>query len=394
MVKHHENLTLSWHGENVNPVAVERALSQMLRKLAPPSEDGQEHPPARASVLSLIVRAADAEQGEQAMAMLGQLVEHYPSRTLMLTVDPAAPDSGLDAWASVYCLLHLAGSALVCFEQVRLAARGATAHHLASVAEPLLIPDLPVYLWWLGDPPTPGDNLLSLCDRLIVDTSQCEEGMLARVAELVTVLPPRTAVADLAWTALRPWREALASLFDPPETRVYQRSLQSVRVEYVPCSSPSRPLLLLGWLASSLGWQVASRAEGAAEDSLVVSFSAGAGSVEATLKAVPPSPEAKPGGVAGVLLSSEYEGRAASFAVTLGKPEGSAILHTALPDRAEITRSIRFVELSMAMLLGRELERLGMESQYYASLSMVEQVLKLIGAHREDHSLQTGSASL
>ena len=376
MAQTHEELALSWQGENVDPVAVERALTRMLRQLDPPLQDGDDHPPARASVLSLIACAASGDQEARAVEALGQLSERHPSRALSVVVNPEAPESRLDAWATVHCLLHRPSSALVCFEQVRLAAYGAAARHLSSVVSPLLIPDLPVYLWWLGEPPRPQEDLLGLCDRLIVDTRGSGMAGLVKVGDLVEAGSDHMAVIDLAWSALFPWREILASLFDPPETRAYQRCLRSVNIDYVAGMLSSRPLLLLCWLAFALGWTPASSLEKDQDGDFVLGFVAGGERRSAKLRGVAGKPGAQPGDLVGVLLEGGCDGDTATFAIARGEDGSSATLCSALPDGRETTRVVRFNEPSLAALLSRELERLRADPYYYGSLSLADQIVR------------------
>src|SRR5207245_4465671 len=66
------------------------------------------------------------------------------------------------------------GARLVCYEQILVRARGNVDDRLASALIPLLVPDLPVFLWWTGTPPLGSrsfTDLLRLTDRLVVDSA-------------------------------------------------------------------------------------------------------------------------------------------------------------------------------------------------------------------------------
>ena len=73
-------------------------------------------------------------------------------------------------------------------ERVILHAHGEPARHLASLAAPLLIPDLPVILWWPGRPQFDSplfDDLCELADRLVVDTDEgFDDADLKRLLEV------------------------------------------------------------------------------------------------------------------------------------------------------------------------------------------------------------------
>jgi hypothetical protein len=61
-------------------------------------------------------------------------------------------------------------------------------------------------------------------------------------------------VVDLAWLRSTPWRERVAATFDPVHLRPDLRHISSVTVRHNP-ESAAAALLLIGWLASRLGWQ-------------------------------------------------------------------------------------------------------------------------------------------
>jgi hypothetical protein len=61
-------------------------------------------------------------------------------------------------------------------------------------------------------------------------------------------------VIDLAWMRTIPWRERLASSFDLPARRGALRGLTEVCVRHHPGSLASAALVV-GWLASRLGWE-------------------------------------------------------------------------------------------------------------------------------------------
>ena len=62
-----------------------------------------------------------------------------------------------------------------CFEQATILASGSAVRSIANIIQPLLKPDLPVYLWWLGDPPGRDDptfiGLVDISSRMIVDST-------------------------------------------------------------------------------------------------------------------------------------------------------------------------------------------------------------------------------
>jgi hypothetical protein len=60
-------------------------------------------------------------------------------------------------------------------------------------------------------------------------------------------------VVDLAWLRSTPWRERIASTFDPPAWRPSLGHISGLTVRHHPASAVAA-LLLVGWMGSRLGW--------------------------------------------------------------------------------------------------------------------------------------------
>src|SRR5207253_8727230 len=129
---------------------------------------------ARASVLNLVVYAEREVHARRAALSISELSLRHPSRAIVLLADRGARE-GVEGRIDMHCHLPSADSfQQVCYEQILLRARGDSDERLASAVIPLLVPDLPVFLWWTGNPPTDGrifGQLLRLADRLIVDSA-------------------------------------------------------------------------------------------------------------------------------------------------------------------------------------------------------------------------------
>jgi hypothetical protein len=112
-------------------------------------------------------------------------------------------------------------------------------------------------------------------------------------------------VVDLAWLRSTPWRERIAATFDPAKMRPELSGLSSLEIRHHPDSTVAA-MLLVGWLASRLGWELdRSESEGrtARDGALRGKARARSGDiVELRLQA---APELLVPGLAGVRLSSE-----------------------------------------------------------------------------------------
>src|SRR6266550_1607212 len=144
--------------------------------------------------------------------VLSGLAERHPSRTIVLFPEPSE-DDGLDG--SVEVDRYAAGHGRqICTETIRLRLRGNRVQAPASVVEPLLLPDLPVFLRWRGLPPfgeQPFEQMVRTVDRLIVDST--EWPYLPEPYEPLARIFDRVVVSDIAWARTSRWRLQLASLW-------------------------------------------------------------------------------------------------------------------------------------------------------------------------------------
>lgn len=240
--------------------AVEEELAEVRWRLRPDGEmdEAAQHAAAeaRASVLNLIVVVGDESELDHVRRVLDGLSTHHPSRTLILLAQEERQAVKLEA--SVSARTRTDSGHRVTTEQVLLHAHGQVAAHLASLVSPLLVPDLPVMLWWPGRPDFESrlfTELADLCDRLVIDSDDPgveparDFPLLLRV---VSRPKAQVAVGDFNWARLMPWRHLMAQFFDPPAVRVRLLSAHGVTVWYGGDGSNAQALLLAGWIQSRL----------------------------------------------------------------------------------------------------------------------------------------------
>jgi glucose-6-phosphate dehydrogenase assembly protein OpcA len=198
----------------------------------------------RTSVLTFVVVIDDRDQAPTILDVVRDLGGQHPSRAVVLVLGVDESSRGVDAHAA----LHVAerGGHAVCFEELVLEVRGRARYHLDSVVEPFTLPDLPVAVWSPFHLPSPGDPLLAVADRVIIDSRFLPEteDFFFKVASLARRFP----VTDMSWIRLAPWRTLLASLFDG----VGHAFLRGVHRAEVSGNFGPR-YLLGGWLAACLG---------------------------------------------------------------------------------------------------------------------------------------------
>ena len=222
------------------------------------------HIAARTSVMNLVVIARRPELAERCAATMQALTGRHPSRTIVInSADPDGP-SWLDARVEAHCIIPRADAPETCAETIHITSGGEAGSHLSAIAEPLIVHDLPVTVWWPGEPPLmsrPARDLFDCADRLIVDASTWSGDGLNRLQELAHLVDTtRLTVSDFALVRQSRWREAIASIFDDPDFLPYLRSLRRIAVTYsthddtgAPGSTNMvKPIYHVGWLASRL----------------------------------------------------------------------------------------------------------------------------------------------
>ncbi len=224
--------SLRWTSRATTIEGIERELSKIwaIPELTTVVDDEvSRHIAARTSVMNLVLVARRPELGEHCAAIIDQLTGRHPSRTIICSpVDPDGPGS-LDARVTAHCVLPREGAPETCAETIHVLAGGDTGRHMAAIVEPLLIHDLPVSIWWPGEPPLDTEqaiDLLESADRLFVDGSGWSGDGLGRLGELAAIVTAgRIAVFDFALARQARWREAIASTFDHPDScRSFARS--------------------------------------------------------------------------------------------------------------------------------------------------------------------------
>jgi glucose-6-phosphate dehydrogenase assembly protein OpcA len=182
---------------------------------------------------------------EAAEDVLAGLAERHPSRTIVLF--PHSGGQGLEGKVESDAF-PMSEGLMVCTDTIRIRLSGTSAEHPATVVEPLLISDLPVFVRWRGVPPFDDSafgELIDVADRLIVDSTEWPglPNPYARMAEVFD----RVTVSDIAWARTSRWRPMLASLW--PEIAKVER----IKVT----GTEAQAQLLAGWLRSRLGRPIA-----------------------------------------------------------------------------------------------------------------------------------------
>jgi glucose-6-phosphate dehydrogenase assembly protein OpcA len=265
---------------------------QFLWQSAAGTDGGEDsHAITRACAMNFVLYSEEATAEKDAGDLLDAITTRHPCRAILAIARHAAKPT-LEAWVSARC--HVSDSKTmkqICCEQITVRGEGVGQNEVASVVVPLLLSDLPVYLWWNA----PGlarqrmEPFLRAADRLLVDSSTQDDN-LSFFTELLDIMNDRRSApcegrvrcSDLNWRRSLPWREAVALSFEQRQGSLspeYLAGITEVEIRYgtQEDSTPdgigliNQSLLVVAWLASRLNWKV-TNAKGDLQQGLVISF--------------------------------------------------------------------------------------------------------------------------
>jgi glucose-6-phosphate dehydrogenase assembly protein OpcA len=224
----------------------------------------------RAATFNLIIYRPAAPVGGLD-EVVGVVTAQNPCRAIVIF---PSEEEGLSAQVGAYCPALGGKGASVCCEYITLqVGTNAPLEQLQSLLLSLLIPDLPVVLWW--DAPIKVEEPLfkvleDLSERLVFDSAQLENPLqdLPPLIERIHAGSARV-FSDLNWSRLTPWRELTAQAFDASNTREALLGLNRIELQY---GKPfeNEAWLYLVWLTTRLNWTYKSHE--VAENGLMLHF--------------------------------------------------------------------------------------------------------------------------
>jgi glucose-6-phosphate dehydrogenase assembly protein OpcA len=259
-----------WSAADVSMAAVLGALDNLRKQFAVAEAQDDEHPHPRNCVMTLVaVTSSEAEErrAQRAARAIGKL---HPSQLVLIRDQPDMRSGRIDAAIITDTLRPESSCCPSQCELVLLHVKGAGGEHLASLVDPILQSGVPTYLWWLGTPPFGKRELadaLRICDALVLDSARFDAPYhsLLDLSRLGSNAHKRLGVADMQWARLEPWRETVAQFFAPADRRTLLSGITEVGVDYAGDGRGNRvaAALLIGWIASALGWKLQKAAGGA-----------------------------------------------------------------------------------------------------------------------------------
>ncbi|MDQ1638213.1 MAG: hypothetical protein QOF62_1552 [Pyrinomonadaceae bacterium] len=340
----------------------------------------------RARAANLLVFVSDDKSLEQVHELLQELTTVHPSRVLTMFGENNAPDNDIEMFVSALSQKEkLGGQKRLCCEEVTLKAQGSFVSELPSAALPLLVSDLPIFLWWrsvVDSEQKVFKNLLHASDRLIVDSVEFAKP----VAELLAVNKifkqhDETAVgiSDLNWARLTSWRGLLADFYDVAEYRAALEEIDNVCISYVAPQTDEtaiapQALLMAGWLASRLRWTILDNPATRDDERSVFEFGSERGqTVNVELHRVK-EVGINPGRLARVELQSSING--SGFKVERSPDLQRVLTEATLGSNVQRGRVLPVRNRSTAQLLSREMEILCNDQIYQHAVKVAASLIE------------------
>jgi glucose-6-phosphate dehydrogenase assembly protein OpcA len=375
---------MSKASSGINIPAIEKELSSLWKQAGEGGEDGGV---IRACLLNLMVYVPDSSESAKVDEIIMEITAEHPARAILMVADRESSESSLSAEVTSRCTLPSGLSKQVCCEQVTIHGSGEQANEIPSAVVPLLLSDLPAYLWWRAVPQLTDKffkRLGDVSDRVIIDSADFadQHKELQNLASLLRDNPTWTALSDLNWARLTVLRALLAGFYDVAEYRPLLNNLNRATVSYAPIAEdggviPARALLLGGWLASRLGWKLDPAGVRRAEGSLA--FEVDAADRKVTLEFVRAKREGvQPGHVSTVTIATA-EPSPATF--TLKRSEdGSRVMTEVTLGEKQHQRVLGYEGWDEVSLIGRELEILGHDRVYEQAAVSAGEMVRLINS--------------
>jgi glucose-6-phosphate dehydrogenase assembly protein OpcA len=353
----------------INVGAIEKELTSLWKQASEDESGGV----VRASILNLIIYVPEPKESNAVDDIVIDVTAAHPCRVIALVADRAA-ESKLTAEVTSRCTLPTPTSKQVCCEQVTITASEDHLDEAPSAIVPLLISDLPVYLWWRAEPKMQDRELYGwlseIADRVIIDSAKFNdpEGDLANMAKRLVEGRRGPALSDMNWARLTAWRALLAGFYDVPQYRPLLKQIERVTIEYAPPEAnpeaiSTRALLLGGWLASRLGWQLNPAATVREAQSARFEFTVDGRTLQLEFRHTERAIE--PGHLALVTINNAGDcDTACSFSVRRSADGTRIETGVTLDEEKRPKRVLSYEGLSESALIARELEILGPDRVY------------------------------
>ncbi|HEX8843201.1 MAG TPA: glucose-6-phosphate dehydrogenase assembly protein OpcA [Pyrinomonadaceae bacterium] len=377
--------TVPVSGKGIDVGKIEKELAAMWKPADEAEGSNAGSGVTRACALNLIVYSTVEDDREAIDDMLDTVNEYHPGRTLVLLADREAAEPKLDAYVSTRCRVLGGSGKQVCGEQVTIEASGASVERAASAIAPLLVPDVQTFLWWKDIPHYEDklfNRLAAMSDRVVIDSSCFDRPHedLSRLAQIIRDDPQFMSVSDLNWGRLTAWRTLLANFWDIADYHPYLNAVDRIAVEYDPPDAATeeiapKALLVTGWLASRLGWDVVGRNTGKSNVTFILRKNERDINVEMTATEHEGHGD---GMLVSLTLSSSSSG--AEFYVAFSDDRKNLITEASIDGKRTVGRVLSYEQKTEGRRLSRELGLAKRDVIYEEALAVAARLIEALSA--------------
>jgi len=365
--------------------SIERTLAKLWQETAHEREHQVDDAVLRTRAADLMVYLKDESLLAQTHQIISELATYHPCRAVLMAGDRTAPKRDIEMYVSAhYSSEKRVASSRLCCEEITLTARGEFVSELPSAAVPLLVPDLPVFLWWRDETGAEEKVLSQLCqaaDRLIIDSADSPDpaGHIDSVArKLKLAREEEIVLSDINWARLLPWRASLAHFYDVQGCRTALDQIDHVRIDFTGEPEKSsivsvQGLLIAGWLASRLDWKLADKTQALASQGRTYNFSKDDRSVVVSFNVIH-----RPAMKTGRLTQIELENSELKAVFGVSRSEDGTHLETwtQIGGQSYPSRSLPVRNMSDAQLLSREMEMLCDDKVYEEAIAAAMEMVR------------------
>jgi glucose-6-phosphate dehydrogenase assembly protein OpcA len=366
--------------------AIERTLAELWKQAAGHDQSVGDDAVLRARVAGVMVYLNDESLLADTRQVISELATFHPCRALLMVGDRNAAARDIEMYLTALCANQKrSGSRNVCCEEIILTAHGRFVSELPSAAVPLLVPDLPVFLWWREEPGAEDKVFNQLClaaDRVVIDSADfhAPPSDFLGVTQLFNRESDEAiALSDINWARLTPWRASLANFYDVEDYRIELDKITDVQIHFVAetektSAVSSQAVLIASWLASRLNWKFAGAMETQSSSrGLAFQFRSNDRVVKLSLNEVQ-RPAMKSGRLCEIELKVSQ--KPATFMVSRSEDGLHLKTQTTIGERSYPHQLLRVGNWSAAQLLNRELEILSHDKIYEEAIEVAAEMMR------------------
>ena len=230
--------------------AVERELARLW------DDESRRSRAPRIELQTIVALVSEPRLLERARRVTSAVAAVHPARCIV-----AAWRDGTQPTISAEVALQRGGTGDACGDAIELEALGMARQWLPENVDRLVLSELPVCVWWVGDLPDFDDlfdRMVVSAHQVIVNSGEMDLRDLEKLASIAARPRGRYALADLTWIRLRTLQDLVARFFDDEEAAARLRDLERVTIRFSPRPNEAdvastQAGLFFGWVANALG---------------------------------------------------------------------------------------------------------------------------------------------